>query len=95
MARIGVFVCHCGLNLAATVDVAKVVDRGSQHPDVAHAEDYIFMCSDPGQLLVQGKIQELGLDGLVMANCSPTLHELTFRTAAARQDEPVQQGLRL
>ncbi len=83
MARIGVFVCHCGLNIAATVAVAAVVDRVSHHPDVAHAEDYIFMCSDPGQLLVQGRIQELGLDGLVMANCSPTLHERTFRNAAA------------
>ena len=82
MAKIGVFVCHCGLNIAATVDVNRVVEEVSRHPDVLHAEDYIFMCSDPGQLLVQGRIQELGLQGLVMANCSPTLHERTFRMAA-------------
>ena len=82
MAKIGVFVCHCGLNIAATVDIKRVIDEVSRHPDVLHVEDYIFMCSDPGQLLVQGKVQELGLEGLVMANCSPTLHERTFRMAA-------------
>jgi heterodisulfide reductase subunit A len=82
VARIGVFICHCGLNIAGTVDVKKVAEEVSKHPDVAHAGDYIFMCSDPGQLLVQGKVQELGLEGLVMANCSPTLHEVTFRRAA-------------
>ena len=82
MARIGVFVCHCGLNIAGTVDVKRVVEEVGRLPDVAHAEDYIFMCSDPGQLMVQARIREMGLQGLVMANCSPTLHEKTFRRAA-------------
>lgn len=81
--KVGVFVCHCGINIADTVDVEAVVERLREDPRVAFATDYIYMCSDPGQQLVQKKIEEEGLDAVVVAACSPSLHELTFRTASA------------
>jgi heterodisulfide reductase subunit A len=84
MEKIGVFVCHCGLNIAGTVDVKKVVSAISAYRDVAHAEEYKYMCSDPGQNLVIKAIKEKGLSGVVVAACSPTLHEATFRKAAER-----------
>jgi heterodisulfide reductase subunit A len=80
--RIGVFVCHCGLNIAGTVDVEAVVREVRKYPGVAHAQNYIYMCSDPGQDLVRNAIIEHRLDGIVMANCSPSLHEKTFRRLA-------------
>ena len=83
MPRIGVFVCHCGKNIAGSVDVKRVVEVISKHPDVVHAEDYIYMCSDVGQKLVRERIREKKLDGLVMANCTPILHQRTFRNVAA------------
>ncbi len=83
MKRIGVFVCHCGFNIAGTVDVKKVVEEVGKNPDVAFTLDYIYMCSDPGQNLVKETIQKEELDALVIAACSPNLHETTFRTAAA------------
>lgn len=80
--RIGVFLCWCGANIARSVDVAKVIEEIKKYPGVVHAEDYIYMCSDPGQDVVKSKIEEHNLDGLVIANCSPTLHEKTFRNLA-------------
>jgi heterodisulfide reductase subunit A len=77
--KIGVYVCHCGANIAATVDVAAVVDYARGLPSVAVARDYKFMCSDPGQDLIKNDIRELGLDRIVVASCSPRLHEPTFR----------------
>jgi heterodisulfide reductase subunit A len=82
--KIGVFVCHCGFNIAGVVDVERVVEEVGKLPGVAHAQDYIYMCSDPGQEIVVEAIKEKGLDGIVVANCSPTLHEITFRNAAQR-----------
>ncbi len=82
MARIGVFVCHCGLNIASTVDVERVVEAVGDDPAVAFAADYAYMCSDPGQGLIQTAIQEHDLDGVVVAACSPSMHEATFRKAA-------------
>jgi len=82
MKRIGVFVCHCGINIAATVDVEKVVEEVRRYPGVAHAEHYQYMCSDPGQKLVQEAIDKHKLDGVIVAACSPTLHEVTFRRAS-------------
>ncbi len=87
MERIGVYVCHCGSNIAGTVDVAdvakwageKLKDRG-----VVIARDYKFMCSSLGQELIEKDIKELGLTRVVVAACSPHLHEKTFRTAAER-----------
>lgn len=83
--RIGVFVCHCGLNIAGTVDVARVVEQIKDYPGVDHAEHYIYMCSEPGQELVRKAIKEKGLDGIVMSNCSPSLHQTTFRKLAASE----------
>lgn len=83
MARIGVFVCHCGLNIASTVDVRRVVEALQGHADVALAVDYQYMCSDPGQALVRQAVVEHDLDGVVVAACSPMMHEPTFRKAAA------------
>jgi len=78
--RIGVFICHCGANIATSVDVEKVVKEISTYPGVAHAENYIYMCSDPGQDLIRKAIVEKKLDAVVNCNCSPSLHEKTFRT---------------
>ena len=82
MSRIGVFVCHCGENIARTVDCAAVAEALKDHPGVAVAEDYKYMCSDPGQALVKKAIEENHLTGVVIAACSPHMHEKTFRRAA-------------
>ncbi|MBN1945813.1 MAG: CoB--CoM heterodisulfide reductase iron-sulfur subunit A family protein [Bradymonadales bacterium] len=83
MARIGVFVCHCGENISRTVDTAAVAQALGEMPGVAHSTDYKYMCSDPGQSLIQAAIAEQKLDGVVVAACSPHMHEKTFRRAAA------------
>ncbi len=80
--KTGVFVCHCGINIAGTVDVKKVTKDLAKHPGVEHSEDYVYMCSDPGQNLIIDSIKEKDLDKVVVACCSPTLHETTFRNAA-------------
>ena len=77
--KIGVYVCHCGINIAATVDVERVVEFASKLPNVAVARHYMYMCSDPGQDLIKKDIEELGLDRVVVAACSPRMHEPTFR----------------
>jgi len=83
MRKIGVFVCHCGLNIAATVDVERVAEEMRRHPGVAYAVDYKYMCSDPGQELIKEAIEKEGLEGVVVAACSPSMHEVTFRRAVA------------
>jgi heterodisulfide reductase subunit A len=82
MKRTGVFVCHCGINIAGTVDVKKVAEELSKHKGVVHSEDYVYMCSDPGQNLIIDAIKEKKLDNVVVACCSPTLHETTFRNTS-------------
>jgi heterodisulfide reductase subunit A len=84
MARIGVFVCRCGSNIGATVDVKKVVEALGQTPDVVFATDYMFMCSEPGQTLIQDAIRDHNLDRVVVAACSPTMHFRTFSSAIQR-----------
>ena len=84
MQRIGVFVCHCGSNIAATVDVKKVAEMALHEPGVVHAEDYAYMCSEAGQELIHKAIKEKHLTGLVVCSCSPRMHETTFRNAAER-----------
>jgi heterodisulfide reductase subunit A len=81
--KIGVYICHCGANIADTVDVAQVVEFAQALPFVTVARDYKFMCSDPGQQLIKNDIRELGLNRIVVASCSPRLHESTFRRAIA------------
>lgn len=80
---IGVYVCHCGTNIAGTVDVRVVVDYAATLPGVVVARDYKYMCSLPGQQLIKQDIQEHGLKRIVVAACSPCLHEKTFRNAVA------------
>ena len=80
--RIGLFVCHCGLNIAGTVDIAQVIDAFAGEPAISIAADYKYMCSEPGQALIRETIRERELDGIVVAACSPTMHEKTFQKAA-------------
>lgn len=82
MRRIGVFVCHCGVNIAGTVDVKAVAAAAAAFPGVAHAEEYVYMCSEPGQKAIRDAAAADGLEGIVVACCSPTMHETTFRKAA-------------
>ena len=79
MQRIGVFVCWCGSNIAATVDVAKVAQVLGQEPGVVFSTDYQYMCSQAGQELILNSIREYGLTGVVICSCSPRMHEATFR----------------
>ena len=83
MSRIGVFICHCGENISATVDCAKVAKTAEDFPGVALSVDYKYMCSDPGQTLIKEAIKEHNLDGVVVAACSPRMHEPTFRKACS------------
>ncbi len=80
--RIGVYICHCGVNISATVDVEQVAEFAGTLPNVAIARDYLYMCSDPGQGLIQEDIEAYGLNRVVVASCSPRMHEPTFRGAA-------------
>jgi heterodisulfide reductase subunit A len=85
--RIGVYVCHCGSNIAGVVDVAEVAKWAAENlrdQGVVVAREYKFMCSSPGQELVTDDIKNFGLNRIVVAACSPHLHERTFRTATAR-----------
>jgi heterodisulfide reductase subunit A len=82
--RIGVFVCHCGKNIAGTVNVKDVVAELSVHNGVVYSGDYTYMCSDPGQTLLEEEIKTKKLNGVVVACCSESLHEDTFRKAVSR-----------
>ena len=77
--RIGVYICHCGSNIAGTVDVEQVVKSAQGLPSVVVARDYKYMCSDPGQELIRQDIKNLGINRVVVASCSPLMHEKTFR----------------
>lgn len=83
MARIGVFICWCGSNIAETVDSEAVAQYAGKLPGVAVSKSYKYMCSDPGQRLITDAIQDNDLDGVVVASCSPRMHENTFRNTAA------------
>jgi len=79
MKKIGVFICHCGVNIKDIVDVEKLTEQLADYPGVVHVENYMFFCSDPGQQNIKNTIREKLLDGIVVAACSPTLHEETFQ----------------
>ena len=83
MSRIGVFVCHCGLNIAKTVRVSELAQFASTLPDVVVAKDYKFMCSTPGQEMIANDIREHRLDRVIVTACSPLMHEQTFRKVLA------------
>jgi len=77
--RIGIYVCHCGLNIARTVDCQKVAEFASQLDDVVISKNIGYACSEPGQQQIKDDIHEYGLSRIVVASCSPRLHEPTFR----------------
>jgi len=79
--RIGAYICRCGTNIAATVDVEEVAETIALQPNVVIARDYTYMCSDPGQDLIKSDIEEHQLNRIVVASCSPLMHEATFRHA--------------
>ena len=81
--RIGVFVCHCGLNIAGVIDVEALVEYAKTLPGVVYAVDYRYMCADPGQKLIKDAIKEHKLNRVIVAACSPRLHEPTFRRCVA------------
>ncbi len=77
--RVGVFVCHCGGIISSVIDVKKIAEEIANHPNVVFATDYLFMCSSPGQDLIREKIREHNLNRIVVASCTPMVHEKTFR----------------
>lgn len=81
LMKIGVYICHCGINIAATVDIEKVTAFARTLPHVAIARNYQYMCSDPGQDWIKNDIKNLGIDRVVVAACSPRMHEPTYRNA--------------
>ena len=82
--RIGVFICHCGSNIASTVDCAAVALAAGNFPHVAFAVDNMYTCSEPGQQAIETAIREHRLDGVVVGSCSPRMHEATFRRTVER-----------
>jgi heterodisulfide reductase subunit A2 len=79
MAKVGVFICHCGANIADYIDIPHVVEEVKKMWNVTCVYDYKYMCSDPGQMLIRSSIKDLGLTNVVIASCSPRMHEKTFR----------------
>jgi heterodisulfide reductase subunit A2 len=79
--KTGVYVCHCGTNIASTVDVMEVAEYARGLEGVILARDYTYMCSDPGQDQIKQDIKEHGINRVVVASCSPLMHEPTFRRA--------------
>ncbi len=82
MQKIGVFVCWCGSNIAATVDVKAVAEAVKSEPGVVFSTDYQYMCSENGQAMIRNAIKDYQLDGIVVCSCSPRMHEATFRKTA-------------
>lgn len=83
VVKIGVYVCHCGTNISPRVNVEEVVDYATGLDGVAVARNYKYMCSDPGQEMIKQDIRDMELNRVVVASCSPLLHEHTFRRACA------------
>jgi len=77
--RVGVFVCHCGLNIAGTVDVKQLSEYAKTIPDVVFVKENRYTCADPGQEEIRKAIKEYNLNRVVVAACSPSMHETTFR----------------
>ncbi len=81
--RIGVYICECGINISATVDVAAVVEMAAALPGVTVAKQYKYTCSEPGQQMIQEDIHDLGINRVVVASCTPRMHEPTFQRLLA------------
>ncbi|NLP43093.1 MAG: CoB--CoM heterodisulfide reductase iron-sulfur subunit A family protein [Peptococcaceae bacterium] len=84
MKRVGVFVCHCGTNISGTVDCAQVAEAAKDFPNVEYSIDYKYMCSEPGQEMIKKAIEEHKLNRIVVASCSPRMHEPTFQNCVER-----------
>lgn len=82
--KIGFYICHCGINISYRVRVEEVADFARQVKNVVISRDYKFMCSDPGQEMIENDIKEYGLNRVVVASCSPRMHEKTFQGACQR-----------
>ena len=82
--KVGVYVCDCGSNIAGTVDAPSVAEFAKTLPGVVVAREYKYVCSEPGQQLIQQDIKEQKLDRVVVASCSPRMHEPTFQAAVAK-----------
>jgi heterodisulfide reductase subunit A len=83
-ARVGVYLCHCGTNISKMVDVVRIAEQMAGQPQATVSRHYKFMCSEPGQELIIKDIKEHNLDRVVVAACSPLMHEMTFRAAVER-----------
>jgi heterodisulfide reductase subunit A len=81
--KVGVYVCDCGINIAGTVNVPEVVKFARGLPNVTIAREYKYQCSDPGQRMIKDDIKSLGLNRVVVASCTPRMHETTFQNAVA------------
>jgi heterodisulfide reductase subunit A len=81
--KIGVYVCDCGINIAGTVNVPEVVKFARDLPNVTVAREYKYQCSDPGQKMIKEDIKAQGLNRVVVASCTPRMHEVTFQNAIA------------
>lgn len=84
--RIGVYICHCGINISGKIEISKVVEFARNLPKVSVAREYKFMCADPGQELIQQDIRDGIVDRVVVASCSPLMHETTFRRAMVKSE---------
>jgi len=87
VSKIGVYVCHCGINISNKVNISEVVTFAKSLPNVAISHEYKFMCSDPGQALIQEDIKTGKINRVVVASCSPLMHESTFRQATEEGGE--------
>jgi heterodisulfide reductase subunit A len=85
MSRIGVFICHCGINISSTVDTEKIRRFSGELDDVVVSKDYIYLCSDAGAKLIKETVKENNLDTIVIASCSPKMHEHTFRSVVEEE----------
>ena len=84
--KIGVYICDCGVNISSTVNVSEVVTFATRLPHVVVARENKYMCSEPGQKMIQDDIRDLGLTRVVVASCTPRMHEATFQNAVAEAD---------
>jgi len=82
--KVGLYICHCGANISKVVDVSRIAEQMAGHPNVSVSRHYKFMCSEPGQEMIISDIKEFGLNRIVVAACSPLMHESTFRAAVDR-----------
>ena len=81
--KVGVYVCNCGVNIGATVNIPEVVRFAQRLPNVAVAREHKYTCSEPGQNMIKDDIREQGINRVVVASCSPRMHEPTFQTVVA------------